>query len=623
MTGSSDVDFNPELPSPLQALRNLRADARDAVVAVGAQTGAQAAAYVRSALDEAITLLARADPLPHAIFVTGSAGGGKSGAAEYQQRENPGLFFDIVEDATHSDGPSRDQAATLAERLAPLADGNDLRPDQPILVAANIGMIVQLAALWRERGYGFDALISQLFSSLGLPGAPSVPDGAVPLDVRVLNLDDRPTSGPGGLLPSMLPLLQPAPSGTVFNDARCGTCLAIEYCPARANAALLAGLAADLVDDLAARAAIERGRQDTPRALWDFLSRVALPESHYGTEGDPCLASQRAHREDDKHWVATGLLPVTLFAARADRGSAQEDLGARIGRLDPARAPTADAYEAFAGAGLLPADDAAPLRELIEAAREHGSEEPALATAEAALAEGARDGADDLSWRATAARLRLGVSALLGRLTRQEAAGEDAFLAALEVYERWQRLEAAGEDTIPLVDEMEERLGSLVDELGKGLARLFGETLDGRTFLPVQNYDPREPSRAFVQFDLAIATAPPALDRPTAANPEGTALIGYRPLAVSLDLDAGIRVSIDLPTYRLLADARRGLAGGSGDPERTFALRRAAEAIARAAAETEDVTMLVTDPSSGRRYQVTSQKGLAGRVNLRARAVNE
>ena len=33
--------------------------------------------------------------------------------------------------------------------------------------------------------------------------------------------------------------------------------------------------------------------------------------------------------------------------------------------------------------------------------------------------------------------------------------------------------------------------------------------------------------------------------------------------------------------------------------------------------------MLVTDPTSGRRYQVTSQKGLAGRVNLRARAVNE
>jgi hypothetical protein len=617
------MDFDPSLPSPLLALRNLRADARDAVVAVGAQTGAQAVAYVPSALDEAITRLATGDPLPDAIFATGSAGGGKSGAAEYQFRANPHLFTDIVEDATHADGPSRDQAETLATRLRPLADDADARPDRPILVAANIGMILQLAVAWKERGRRFDALITQLFARLGLPGAPGIPDGAAPLDVRVLNLDDRPTSGPGGLLRSMLPLLRPAPSGSLFDDARCGTCAAIAFCPARANAALLAGLAAEPVDDLAARAAIERGRQDTPRALWDFLSRVALPESHYGSEEDPCVASQRAHRANDRAWVATGLLPITLFAARGGLGSAQEDLGARIGRLDPARAATAEAYDAFAAAGLLPADDAAPVRDLIEAAREGGCEEPALATAEAALSAGAQEGADDLAWRATAARLRLGVSALLGRAPREGAAEEGPFLDALEIYERWQRLEAAGEDPSLLWDEMEERLGTLVDELGKGLARLFGETLDGRTFLPVQNYDPREPSRAFVQFELAINNAPPAWDRPTRTNPEGTALIGYRPLAVSLDLDAGISVSIDLPTYRLLAGARRGLAGGSGDPERTFALLQAAEAIARATAETEDVTMLVTDPSSGRRYQVTSQKGLAGRVNLRARAVTE
>ena len=36
--------------------------------------------------------------------------------------------------------------------------------------------------------------------------------------------------------------------------------------------------------------------------------------------------------------------------------------------------------------------------------------------------------------------------------------------------------------------------------------------------------------------------------------------MGYRPLAISLQLAEGMAVSIDLPTYRLLTDAQRGLA---------------------------------------------------------------
>jgi len=139
----------------------------------------------------------------------------------------------------------------------------------------------------------------------------------------------------------------------------------------------------------------------------------------------------------------------------------------------------------------------------------------------------------------------------------------------------------------------------------------------------VQNYDPREPSRSFVEFQLDTSSAQPALDRATRANPRGSSMVGYRPLAIALELEPGIAVDIDLPTYRLLALARGGLAGGSGDAERTFALRRAAEAIARAAAESESVPMIVTDPASNRRYQVTAQRGIGDRLNLRARAVSE
>jgi hypothetical protein len=215
------------------------------------------------------------------------------------------------------------------------------------------------------------------------------------------------------------------------------------------------------------------------------------------------------------------------------------------------------------------------------------------------------------------------VSVLLSRISPAHAEEERPFIEALDVYRQWQEREAKDLDTSSLVDDMEENLGRVVEDLARGLARLFGESLDDRTFLPVQNYDPRQASRAFVEFTLDTSSAQPVLDRSTRANPQGSGLIGYRPLGVTLELAAGIVIEIDLPTYRLLAAARGGLAGGSGDAERTFALRRAAEAIARSAANIEAVPMIVTDPDSNRRYQVIAQPGIGGRVNLRARAVTE
>ncbi|NKY48396.1 hypothetical protein [Nocardia cerradoensis] len=614
----AQAPFDEALPSPLRSLRALRADARDAVVALGAQTGAQATTYVASAVDDAITELASSSPVPHAIVIAGSAGGGKSGCAERQRQAAPNLFSDIVEDATHSDRPSEDQADTLARRLAPLADCAGARPERPVLIAANTGMIVQLAAAWTEprRGHAFDGLIRRLFLALGLPGAPDDPRDALPLDVRVLNLDDRPTSGEGGLLRGMLPMLRPAATGTAFPDERCATCAAIAYCPARANAELLATVGVDVVDRLASRAAVERARQDTPRALWDFLSRMALPDSHYASDEDPCAASARAYRDSDAGWVVSGLVPLTMFRAGGD-------VGRRVARLDPARQPRRETYDAFAGAGLMPEDDAEPLRRLADHARSAGCDEAAIATAASALAQGVADGADEREWRDAAAHIKLGVAVLLGELVPDDDPAERPFLQALALYERWQRLEADGADTSAVLEEMEDPFDLLVTQLANGLARMFGETHDDRTFLPVRNYDPREASRAFVEFQLHVSTAQPELDRATAANHEGTRLIGYRPMAVSLQLEAGISVNVDLPTYRLLDATRKGLAGGSGDAERTFALRRASEAIARATAESEGVAMLVTDPGTSRRYLVTTQAGLGGRLNLRARAVSE
>ena len=190
-------------------------------------------------------------------------------------------------------------------------------------------------------------------------------------------------------------------------------------------------------------------------------------------------------------------------------------------------------------------------------------------------------------------------------------------------HRRWQARAALGEDTFELHDELGEKLDGVVAMLITGLARLFGEAVDDRTFLPVQNYDPRQPSRAFVEYDRSTVNAQPAMDRAMKANPTGSAFIGYRALAVALELAPGVSVEIDLPAYRLLGALHSSPAGGGSDAERTFALRRTAEAIARTAAENNSVMMLVTEPVSGRRYQVTTQTGIGGRTNLRARAVHE
>lgn len=602
--------FDPELPSPLRVIRRLRADAQDAVVAVGNQTESQGATYVSGQLDEAITELARLTPPPHAIFISGSAGGGKSGAAEFQRQQNEDLFSAIVEDATHADDPSQDQAEALASRIALLGDESQQRPERPILIAANIGMILQLARAWKLRESHFDALTAQLFSLLGLPGAPLAPEGIVPLDVRVLNLDDRPTAGGDGLLMGMLQKLLPGDPvpGNVFDQSRCNTCKAVAYCPARANAILISTVFKEGIAELADRAAIVRGRQDTPRMLWDYVSQVVLPDSHYGENGDdPCVASQEAYERRDALWVLAGLLPITVFGVVSD-------VARRIAAFDPARQPTREAYDAFADAGLHPVEDAERLSNLFDELKAAGHEASALELVAGTLLHDSTGLTDEFSWRDAGARFRLGIEALLGGSLKQQAEDDAPFVKTLDVYRAWQRAEAAtasGAAIDKLLEDLLDRIHSVESALLKGLAYLFGQTFDDKLYLPVQNYDPRQASRAFVQYGRKTMSAQLGIDRAVKANSDGCERVGYRPLAVTLQLASG-DVEIDLPTYRLLTSQRVNVIGGGEDAERTFALRRTAEGIARIAAEGDEVSMLVIDPSSGQKFRVTTEKTMIG-----------
>jgi hypothetical protein len=601
----------------------MRADAQGAVVALGSQTDSQAAAYVPSAVDNAITELASQTVPPHAIFITGSAGGGKSGAAEFQRQAHAEKFSVIVEDATHADSPGEDQADSLARRLADLADDADQRPSAPILVAANIGMLIQLAPLWKERGFQFTALVHALFTRLGLPVEDTAGQPLLPLQVEVLNLDHRPTAGKGTLLPEMLKRLTPGDGTALFDARRCGTCPAISHCPAHTNAVLLSTVAVNAFDTVARRAAVERGRSDTPRALWDLVSRTVLRPELYDSFVDPCEASLQAHQKDDATFVLRGLLPVTAFSGGGE-------VGPRIAAQSPALAPTREAYEAFADSGLLPIQDARPVERLVEAVERAGIDAPALRTAAEALKAGSTspDATQERAWRDLVAATVIGSRYFLDELPDPQFDEEERFLRALSAYERWQAAKRDNHGDTALEEDVEQHVSAMVDELAGGFAALFGAQASGGTYLPVRIYDAREPTRVFVQFRLTLAEAVPVLDKPSSTNPTGTRHVGYRPMAVSLRIEQGrdgrpdAQLAVDLPSYRILSAATRGVAS-SGDAERVYALRRAAATLARLAEDREYVPMLVDDPTSGCRFVIEPRTGFSGKLTLNARMVNE
>ncbi|MET8386493.1 hypothetical protein ABZV14_26170 [Streptosporangium canum] len=486
-------------------------------------------------------------------------------------------------------------------------------------------MLIQLALMWEERDYKFTALVHQLFTRLGLPTGESALPTELPLEIAVLNLDQRPTSGHGGLLSSMLQRLSPGAPRSLWDAAACGNCPVISHCPAHANAVLLSSVAASRFDKLARRAAVERGHRDTPRALWDLVSRVILPPDLYDRFPDPCEASARAHSNNDTEFVLTGLLPITAFTAKGE-------VGPRIATQAPSFAPTRQAYEKFANAGLLPAEDAAVVRRLLKAVQEAGLEAPALETAAQALEKGfnSANSEQERTWRDLVARTVLGSLCFLDELPDPQEDEETQFFRALEAYEHWQEAKLADNADDPAVlQEVETAVGSMVTELAEGFAALFGARTISGTYLPVHNYDAREQTRAYLRFELSLnQETPPVLDKPSSTNPAGARWVGYRPMAITLSLEktqdgrSSTELAIDLPSYRILSAAKRGMASSS-DAERVYALRRAASALARLAANRSDVFMLVDDPGSGCRYIVEPKLNFSGKQTLSARMVTE
>lgn len=608
--GPTLAPFNRDLPSPILPILALRNDAPGSVVALGGPSELQQRTYREGVLDAALVAAAQADPRPHAILLTGSAGSGKSAAVEAQRAQHGDLYSGIIEDATHADEPSQTQADALKDRLGRLANGA-ARPDRPLLIAANTGMLLQLFRAWRPTGQ-FTELEAAALSRLGLSEPPA---SGTDLRIAVLNLDDRPTAGPASLLEQFLPQLDPDDSsGVMGGAARCATCQIRAWCAPRTNAVLASRAALPALSQLGHGAARERGRHDSPRAVWDWLSRVIAPPEAFAAEPDPCYAVARAASDGDLSWLLQYLLPVTTFAAGGD-------LGRRVAALSPTLQPTRAAYELLAAAGIDPTTDADALRNLADL------DPRAEAAAAAAQARTAGQGDETLEFRSLLGLAAVGAAALAEPSQWPLAGARDAglFARALDAYASYQSRELRGltETELADVEEVAEReLEPLVHTVAQGLARLLGRYAEGRAYLPLRSYDARERGNVHVAIDARLGEGGilPVQDITMAHNGSAALALGYLPLAIELDLHGQARLPIDLPTYRLLAGAAAGglVAASQGD-ERFHALRRAAEALARDAAQHPDAPLLAE--SGGRAYLITQAPGLGRRHPLRVRQV--
>jgi DNA-binding FadR family transcriptional regulator len=117
---------------------------------------------------------------------------------------------------------------------------------------------------------------------------------------------------------------------------------------------------------------------------------------------------------------------------------------------------------------------------------------------------------------------------------------------------------------------------------------------------------------------MASVTIQP--DTQTEHNAQASTLVGHQPLAIRLGLTGGTDLLLDLPAFRLLIGAGSyGLAAASQSDERFHALRRAAESLARVAADEPDAQLLIEE--DGRTYLISQTPSLGDRPLLRARSV--
>lgn len=582
--------FDRSLPSPLAAVAALRCSGEDSVVATNKITRRQEAMYVATGLDDRLRdRMLQGDP-PSLVVLGGSAGGGKSALIRTLQRSLPaGTFTQIIEDATHAEAPDQDQTRLLADALDAFRLGVPSHGER-ILIAANTGLLLRLQRQFHMSGEaGLAELVAYLLSRLGVPAAPRVkPDRTQALDrcVLVVDLDQRPTSGAADrLLQRMLASLDPqAADGILGGAIRCESCQVRQYCAPRTNLELLSDpTIGRALDEAVEQIALLRGRDVAPRQLWDGMAELALGGIAIPPSGDPCDSVAELAASDDKLAVWRGLLPCGPLSGRGATGA----LTIALSAIDPSYQATAEAHEVIAATGVDPDADA---ERLLNTLGGDDSSRMAVLTAAEALTLEDRD----LLVREVARGL-IRAQWLSGHLPLGSPVPPSFLDALLDDHD-------AAREVINLA--------------GRGLISAFGHTVDGADYLPTEGLSESRSARVLVRVDLAAGQM---IDLRGALaqerNPEGSAVVGARPLTARLTIGAA-ELILDYGLYRLLRSAADGTIAATLDIERYLSLRYAAETLGRRLGNDTTTSLLVLSDSAGAAYRV-SQATFRGRSELR------
>jgi hypothetical protein len=538
--------------------------------------------YVPTGLDERLRERMLAAGPPSLLVLGGSAGGGKSALIRKLERALPaGTFTRVIEDATHAESPDQDQTRTLAEALDGFRSGVPASGER-ILIAANTGLLLRLERLFRASGErGLAELVSFLLHRLGVPAAPVVSaERSTELEsaVLVVDLDQRPTSGASDrLLRRMLASLDPDdPGGVLAGAARCRTCNVRQFCAPRTNLKLLADAPVGAaLDEAVEQIALLRGRDIAPRQLWDGVAELALGGITPPASGDPCDTIADLAAEDNKAAVWRSLLPCGPLSGQG----ATTALCRELGDLDPGYQPTLEAHNIIAAAGVDPADDA---EQLLSALQRSESERPAVTTAAEALRSEDREFPQK-----EVARGLIRAHWLAGRLPLGSPVPQHFFSA--------------------LQPDGDEAARKVIDLVGNGLVRAFGHHAEGADYLPTDGLAESLSSRVLAKADISSDRIDLRLALPLERNPEGSEIVGMRPLAGRLQIGEAELV-LDFGLFILLEAAASGAIATSVDIERYHSLRHAAEMLGRHLASNRNTPLLVVTDGTATAYKVITAR---------------
>jgi hypothetical protein len=336
--------------------------------------------------------------------------------------------------------------------------------------------------------------------------------------------------------------------------------------------------------------ALERGRQLSPRSLWDVAAELAL--AGVDTDGlnhpDPCYAIAEIALTRDESALVSGLA-CSGALDQARQGTLLSDIAAR----DPGYVPSRTAHELISDAGLAPVQDGQRLKHWLST----GSvSHPAVLRAADAISSGRVTSLHNVR---SLGRV-LARAAWLNNVLPTSTGVDETFANALSAQGKALNVEDLADD---------DALDIALTTIEEGLAAVFGLTSGPEHFFPTSTPGPGSRADVLVQARLVqdghITTEPDPL---VTANSVGSSLVRYRPIALSL-IAGNRHISVDYPLWCMLRDAASGSVPSTVELERFLALRQAIRTLGvkEAAAEKRHPLLVRERTPSGRKFRIITR----------------